>query len=156
MLTRWGHFGFGDVDRTLAAFDELRREMDRVLWDMGRQGLPTTHSLIAGGGWPAVDLAETENDLVVTAELPGFRMEDIHITLNQSVLTLHATRLDEVPDGYNVLRKERGAIDFTRSFSLPCKADPERAKAELKDGLLILKIAKAEEMKARQIPVSTR
>jgi HSP20 family protein len=68
---------------------------------------------------------------------------------------LQGSRRVEAPQGYDVHRRERGAYEFTRSFTLPVKVDADQAKATLKNGLLTLTLPKAPEVQPRQINVAT-
>ena len=101
-------------------------------------------------------LFDTGANLVVRAEVPGMEHKDLDVTLHEGTLTVKGSRADAIPDGYTAHRRERGAIEFARSFGLPCKVDPEKAKANLDDGVLTLTMAKSKEVQPRQIPVGTR
>lgn len=149
MLTRWSDWGFGDVDRTMAEFDTLRREMNR-LFD-GR-----TSRAARSGGYPSIGLFDRGSELVVRAEVPGLSNDDLDLTVDQGMLTLRGERKVDVPEGYSVHRQERGSIKFARSFSLPCKVDAEKTTANLKHGVLTLVLPKAPEDQPRQIAVSTK
>lgn len=155
MLTRWNPYVTRDLETTFAALDELRREMDGAFGSAfgqpllgGRLGVRST--------WPRVELFDTGPALVVRAELPGFADSDIDVTLHQGVLTLRGERKDDAPEGYTAHQRERGAASFHRSFSLPTKVNPERTAATLKDGVLTLTMAKAEELQPRQIKVNVK
>jgi HSP20 family protein len=73
--------------------------------------------------------------------------------VNESTLTLEGEHKSDAPEGYSTHRQERGAYRFSRSFSLPFKADVEKCGATVKDGVLTVKVAKAKESQARQIEV---
>ncbi|PID38810.1 MAG: hypothetical protein CSB49_03615 [Proteobacteria bacterium] len=148
MLTRWS-----DFDRTFAALDEFRRQMDHV-FDRSRGGIPDT-GLTSNGGWPYLEMRDDGNALVFTAEIPGLAAEDVTLTLSQDVLTIAGERKLEVPEGYKLRRQERGSFKFSRSFSLPCPVDPERTIATAKDGVLNVTLEKAAEAKPRQITVKS-
>ena len=108
----------------------------------------------ASGGSPAVDVHETENELVFTAELPGFKKGEIDISVHDGTLIIKAERefTEEKDTKYH--RVERWYGNFYRKLLLPTSVDPEKVKANLKDGLLTVKLPKKEEAKPRQIPVS--
>ena len=82
------------------------------------------------------------NELRLYAEVPGLSEKDITLNINQNVLTLSGERKVEVPEGYSVHRQERGSYTFSRSFSLPCEVDPEKANATVKDGILTIVMPK--------------
>lgn len=152
MLTKWSDFGLSDMDRTFSAMRELRREMDRFFSDFD-QGFGLGRSLGLGGG-PRTNLFDTGSALVVQAEVPGVDQNDLNISVDQGTLTIRGERKDQVPEGYAVHRKERGAFQFSRAFTLPCKVDTEKVKASLKNGILELTLPKAVEAQPRQIQVS--
>ena len=82
--------------------------------------------------------------------------KELQISLNQDVLTLSGERKPDAVEGYTVHRKERPSVRFSRSFSLPCKVDPEKTSAVLKNGVLTLALNKAAEAQPRQIAVTTK
>jgi len=148
MLTRWS-----DWDRAFSTMDELQRRMNRVFDQFdsgGRWPRPTTAT------WPAVNLYDAGDDLVIKAQVPGLSAKDIQITGNQEMLTISGERTFSAPEGYSVHRQERGSVKFSRSFTFPGKVDLEKASATVKDGLLTVKLAKAAEAKPRQITVKAR
>jgi len=107
------------------------------------------------GTWsPAVDVYDKGNDMVIHAELPGLKKEDIDVHVDNNVLTIRGKkeRKEEVKeDGY--FRTERAFGTFSRSFSLPTTVDVKKIAADYKDGVLTLTLPKAEEAKPRQIAV---
>ncbi len=103
---------------------------------------------------PVADVKETENELVVTTELPGFEKGDINIAVNDGRLTITAERNYPEEKETKKHRIERWYGKFYRSFLLPKSADPEKVAATLKNGVLTVNVPKKEEAKPRQIPVS--
>ncbi len=103
---------------------------------------------------PSVDIYETADAIVLTAELPGLQKEDIEIQLQDSTLTLKGERKfeREVKDE-NYLRIERSYGAFQRSFSLPTVVQQDEIKAVFKDGVLEVTMPKAEEAKPKQVKV---
>ena len=109
------------------------------------------------GAWiPPVDIHEDQEKLVLTAELPGFKHDQIEIQLEGGVLTIRGERRfeDEKTNGRNYHRVERSYGQFVRSFTLPNNVDRENVKATFSDGLLHIEIPKREEAKPRQIRIS--
>lgn len=106
-------------------------------------------------GWaPAVDIRETEEAYEVIADLPGFRKDDVDITLENNVLTLRGERHWEGEQGKQQYRRiERAYGEFTRSFSLPMQVEAENVNARFEDGVLMVSIPKAEESRPRRIEV---
>jgi HSP20 family protein len=109
------------------------------------------------GSWlPPVDISEEKDRILLTAELPGFKSEDIEIQLEGGVLTLRGERkFEEEKDGRTFHRVERSYGQFVRSFTLPNNVDRERIRASFRDGLLELDLPKREEAKPRQIRISS-
>jgi HSP20 family protein len=108
-----------------------------------------------GGEWmPRVDVFENESNLVLEAELPGMKRDDFDLSIENNVLTLKGERKFEKKDERdNYHRVERAYGSFTRSFTLPTTVTAEGAKAEFKNGMLNVTLAKREETKARKIEV---
>ncbi len=107
-------------------------------------------------GWvPAVDVYETENhEVVLKAELPDMKREDIKLTVDNNVLTLQGTReIDQEITRERYQRLERHYGSFTRSFTLPATIDASRISASYKDGLLTIRLPQREEAKPKQIAV---
>ena len=107
------------------------------------------------GAWsPAVDIYDQGGEVVIHAELPGMKKEDIDVRVENNILTIRGKkeRKEEIKEeGY--FRAERTYGSFTRSFSLPNTVEIGRIAAEYKDGVLTLRLPKAEEAKPRQIEV---
>ncbi|PIE31758.1 molecular chaperone [candidate division KSB3 bacterium] len=153
MLTRWEPFGglhrrsdfFGDLT-------DMQQEMNRLFDEFfgeRRAGL-------ADGQWmPAVDVSETDSELVVRAELPGMTHDDIAVNLQDNVLTLKGEKKQEKKDEKaNYHRLERSYGRFSRSFSLPAGVKAEDIKANFKDGILEVSMPKAEEAKSKKIAIT--
>jgi HSP20 family protein len=134
MLTRWA-----DLDHSFALFDELRRRMDRA-WD-------------AEDVTPRLAFFDDGAHFLVTADVPGLTDKDITITLHDGTLTIAGERKTAAPEGYEVHRKERTNTKLSRSITLPAKVDAEKTSATVKDGVLTVKLAKAESAKPRTIAV---
>jgi HSP20 family protein len=103
---------------------------------------------------PAVDIFETEHELVVKADLPDVKPEELDIRVENNILTIRGERKFEkkvTEDKY--LRVERSYGSFSRSFSLANTVNTEAIKADYKDGVLTLSIPKREEAKPKQIKV---
>src|ERR1700757_1756763 len=104
---------------------------------------------------PAVDIYEGQNELVVKADLPDVKPEDLAICVENNILTIRGERkFEKKADEKNYLRVERAYGSFARSFSLANTVNTEAIKADYKDGVLTLNIPKREEAKAKQIRVN--
>ncbi|HKN25137.1 MAG TPA: Hsp20/alpha crystallin family protein [Candidatus Acidoferrum sp.] len=103
---------------------------------------------------PAVDIFETEHELVVKADLPDIKPEELDIRVENNILTIRGERtFEKKVDESNYLRVERAYGSFSRSFSLANTVNTEAIKADYKNGVLTLSIPKREEAKPKQIKV---
>jgi HSP20 family protein len=136
------------------AFDGLRSEMDRAL-DPFRA--PDASGLLDRTTAPAVDVVETDEDFVVVADLPGVKKDDIELSVTGTLLAIKGDKKAETQsDKRKIFRKETWVGSFTRTIDLPSDIDPDKVQAELKDGVLTVRVAKREEAKTKTIAVSVR
>jgi HSP20 family protein len=138
-------------------FRDLAQMQDRINRIFGEAARRTDgDELLKGGDWtPPVDIFETkDHEVVLRAELPGLKREDIDIRVENSTLTLRGERKQEQEvDKENYHRVERSYGTFTRSFSLPTTVDTEKVSAAFADGVLTVTLPTREEAKPRQIQV---
>ena len=104
------------------------------------------------GHYP-VDIHEDENHLYVEAEMPDFKKKDIEVTLENGVLTIHASREEKKSEKGTSHLTERRYNRVSRSFTLPNIVDESKVDARLEDGVLHLRLDKREEVKPRRIEV---
>jgi HSP20 family protein len=134
-------------------FQELVAMTDRLNRTVDDSYTPRTEDPI--GAWaPPVDIFETRDHVVIRAEVPGVRKEDMDVRIENGVLTLHGDRkqdTDVVQDG--ALRVERVYGKFARSFSLPTTIDAANVAATYKDGVLEVTVPKAETAKPKTIEI---
>lgn len=134
--------------------DSLRQEMDRVF---ERFFEPRWDVLESTGEWaPKVDMSETKDAIVVTAEIPGVEQKDINVSLQDGVLTLKGEKhheKEEKDEKYHRVERSWGA--FTRSFRLPAAVESDKVAATFKDGTLTIKLPKAPGAKGTTIPVKS-
>jgi len=107
------------------------------------------------GQWaPKVDIRETDDALLVQAELPGIDKKDVHLEVKDGVLTLSGERRYEKDvKEENVHRVERAYGSFSRSFSLPSNVDANKVNAGMKDGVLEVRLPKRESAKPKAITI---
>jgi len=139
------------VTRNMDPFEMLHRDFDSLLGRMvtGREG---------EGNWMApygVDIREDADHIYVDAELPGFKKEEVEITLENQTLTISAERRSEVKpkEGQQTLLQERRYSRFLRSFTLPPTVNESKCDAKLQDGVLTITLNKREETKPKKISV---
>ena len=151
MLTRWYDWGGLDWDRSFEELEALRREVTRLFGESGHDR-PRYASPAA---FPRIGMFDTKEELVLRAELPGVNEKDLDITVEEGTLSVRGIRKVDVPKGYAAHRQERAETTFARSFSLPCKVDADKTHANLKNGVLTLRLPKAPEVQPRQIAVKS-
>lgn len=136
-----------------SGLDDLRREMDALFSRYGTTGGRTASGW--GGVFPAVNLYETGEAYVLTAELPGVDPGDIHVSIEGSTVLLHGERKIEYPtrEGTSLHRRERQTGSFRRAFELPIAVDAEHVEAVHRNGVLLLRLPKAPEHRPRQVTV---
>jgi HSP20 family protein len=132
----------------------IREEMNR-LFDSFFSAIPERRRGLLEGEWvPSVDVAETDEGIVVTAELPGIKQEEVDISIADNVLTLKGEKKEEKEvKEKNYHRVERSYGSFQRSISLPTGVEAGKAKATYKDGILRVTVPKVEEAKPKQIKI---
>ena len=142
-ISRYGRFG---------SFAALQNEVNR-LFENVTQGHQDEASLATWA--PAVDIYETENELVIKADLPDVNEKDLDIRVENNMLTVRGERkFEQKVKEENYLRIERSYGSFSRSFSLPNTVNTETIKAEYKNGALTIELPKRAEAKPRQVKVS--
>jgi HSP20 family protein len=103
---------------------------------------------------PAVDIFETENELVLKADVPQMELKDIDLQLENGTLTLRGERrFEQEQNGRGYHRLERGYGSFVRAFTLPDTVDADKVKAEYKGGVLTVTLSKKEVAKPKTIRV---
>jgi HSP20 family protein len=126
---------FRGIMSPIRGFLDWQSEMNRMMAEaFGR--MPQVPTI--GAGWtPAVDVINRDGDMVIKAELPGMKREDVEVTIKDSVLTISGERKEEEErKGENYLVKERRYGSFSRSMTLPEGVDESKIKANFKEGLL--------------------
>jgi len=134
----------------------LREAMDRLFEESfvrPRTGWPAPLS----AGTLAVDMYETDQDVVVKSSVPGVKPEDIDITITGDTLTIKGeAKSEEKVEEANYVRQERRYGAFSRSLTLPTTIVGDKAKAEFENGVLTLTLPKAEEVKPKTIKVKAK
>ena len=142
-IVRW------DAFRDLAAHQERMNRMLEGFYDRPQEDL-------AGGSWvPAVDIySNGQHELVLKAELPDMKEEEIELTVEDNTLTLRGERkLDSAVTQEQFHRIERSYGPFARSFALPPTVDAGKVSAEYRAGVLTVRLPLREEAKPKQIKV---
>ncbi len=135
-------------------FGSLQDRINKMFDDTMKSASSGDEDLVTGAWSPAVDIHETDENYVVSADLPGLNKDDIQINVEDNTLTIKGEKKfeEKVPrDKY--IRVERHYGTFVRSFSLPQNVDSTQIKATFKDGILELTLPKREEAKPKRIAV---
>ncbi len=142
-----------DFDRMFGAMDLLRSRMNRLFTDFDRS-YSEGYRWRLGDGSPRTNLYDNGDRFVLKAEVAGLEKEDLKVKIQGNYLELSGSRKADAPEGYESHRVERGALTFTRSFTLPDDIDVEKADAALEDGVLTLSLPKAEAAKPKQVTIN--
>lgn len=124
----------------------LQKEMNRLFSDYD----------VKGGSYPAVNIWSSEDQVMVTAELPGMNPDNIDISVVQGQLTISGERKFDLPEGMDCHRQERGGGSFTRAFRLPFDVNNEKVTAKYRDGILYISLPRLEESKPKKITVNVK
>ena len=135
-------------------FLSLRQDIDRLFDDVFRGSMPSLGLGRSMMAWPSVEVGETDNEVRITAEVPGLTDKDIELLVEDGVLTLRGEKKSETEDkdrGYS----ERFYGRFERRIALPTGVDHKAAKADFNEGVLTITLPKTEEAeRGRRIPIN--
>jgi HSP20 family protein len=139
--------------------DLLQANMRRILQNQPASGESSGTMTQALAWTPAVEISETPEELIITAELPGIDADEVHVVLDGDVLTIRGEKKSERREGGDEMQfylVERSYGAFQRSFTLPSTVDPESIMAEFNNGVLTVRLRKTaeERTRGREIPIS--
>jgi HSP20 family protein len=135
----------------------VQREINRMFDRFFRGDVDDEGALTATSWLPAVDVAELDDRYEVKLELPGVSKEDVKISLQDDLLTVHGEKKQEKESkGKNFHRVERSYGSFRRTFTLPARVKADRVEAAFADGVLTVVLPKAEEARRKQIDVKVK
>jgi HSP20 family protein len=145
-LTRWDSF---------RELEDMHRHLT-TLFDGDSPGRRRNgkESMTVAEWAPMVDIVEDEKNYVIKAELPDVKKEDVHVSVENGVLTITGERRAEKEEKHRKYhRVERSYGSFARSFALPENVEAQKVSAAYKDGLLTVNVAKSEKAQPKQIEV---
>jgi len=132
----------------------LQERMNRLFSDVRAQAPVRGEEIVQGAWIPAVDIFETNEAIVLKAELPGITAQDISVEVKDNTLTLKGEKkFEKEVKEENYHRVERSYGSFQRAFTLPGTIHQEKVKAKFKDGILEIILPKVEEAKPKQVKV---
>ena len=147
-LTRW---------EPINDIANLSQRMDRMFEEMMGRGLRRLgeDERVRGSWSPAVNILEKKDAIVITADLPGLKAEDVDVTVDSGVLTVRGERrLEEASEGETYHRVERVYGVFERTFTLPNSVDIGAIDAKFRNGEMVITLPKREESKPRAVKVA--
>jgi HSP20 family protein len=132
----------------LQEMTSLREAMNQLL----------AESFVRPGRWlagarPAMDLYETEQEYVVKLAVPGLKADNFDITMQDNELTIRGSTQAELPEGARSHLQEQRFGDFSRSVRFPVPVDADKIEARLADGILTIRVPKAEDARPKRIAV---
>lgn len=139
-------------ESSFSDYDQVRREMLRLLDAATGDGAADA----AAGVFPPMNITQDDDNFYIRAEVPGMKASELSISAVRNRVSLSGKR--EIPREHeraSYHRKERPEGTFNRAVTLPAEVDPERVDARYTDGILMLTLPKAEQVKPRQIAVRT-
>jgi len=136
---------------SLPPVGNLRNEMDRLLGEFfGPEASTTPRSV-----FPPLNIWESQDDLYAEAELPGLKPEEVDVSVvgNELIIKGRLNEFDQQEVAYH--RRERRVGEFTRTVRLPIQVEADKVEASLRDGVLSIRLPKAQAAKPRKIAIST-
>jgi HSP20 family protein len=151
-LTIWRPFGEMAPFRD---FERMKRDMDRLWESFFEKGTLRGED---GREWlPSLDVAETKNEIVVKAEVPGLEPKDIDISLSDGLLTIKGEKKqerEEKEENYHLVERSYGS--FARSIRLPNEVRSDKINASYKNGVLKVVLPKSEEAKKKEVKIKVQ
>jgi HSP20 family protein len=131
--------------------DRMRRQFDQLFGD----DYGASRGLLGAGVFPQINMTEDADRYYIRAELPGVKTNDLEMQATGKNLSIAGERKIEAEnEGVRYHRREREAGKFSRVIAMPTEIDPDRIEAKMQDGILTIRIPKAEAVKPRQITIN--
>jgi HSP20 family protein len=137
--------------------DEIERLQSRINDLFDYPSYPARRGLFDRAMSPPIDVTENDDGYTVTCDLPGVDKKNINLSIASNVLTIKGEKKEEsLKEGRKVFRKETWEGSFQRTISLPAEVDNTKVEAEVKDGVLKIRLPKREEVKPKQIELKVK
>ena len=137
-------------------FDRMRKDID-LLFRRFRRGFGVPRSLLEPATSLTIDIIQTDASVILRAELPGMKPEDILVSVTDDSLTLKGTTREEaVEKGDNYERVAQSSRSFSKTISLPCRIMADDVKATYKDGILEIVLPKCKPQTARGVQIEMK
>jgi HSP20 family protein len=133
-------------------FDEMLERFERMF------GMPSRRTLVETRGWlPALDMIDRKDEIIVRAELPGIKKEDLHVSVTGNTLTIEGERkMEEAVEKEDYYCCERSYGHFYRELTLPVGVERKKITSEFKEGILEIRMPKTEEVKPKEIEIKVK
>ncbi len=139
-------------------FNELEDISNRLNQIFGRPAAQSEagQQMLKMADWaPSVDISETDKAFLIKAEIPEVKKEDVKVTIDNGMITIHGERkMEKEEKGKRFHRIERSYGSFVRSFRLPDGVDESKTKAEFKDGMINVTLPKSEKAKTKSVEIA--
>jgi HSP20 family protein len=148
----------GEMIMALVPISRRTRDLANIpdRWEdiFGRFLAPFEGEMFGGGWFPSLDIAEKGEAIVVKAELPGMKADEIELSVDGNMLTVSGEKKDETKETKdNYYHVERRYGKFQRTIQLPSEVDKSKIEAKMEDGVLTVTLPRSEEAKPRKIQV---
>jgi HSP20 family protein len=148
-----------EPSRAISPFETMERWFEeafrRPFSSLGPSWLPRLRAMGMEEAIPSVDIFEEGDNVVVKAELPGIKKEDVDVSMTDNIISISGEKKkEEKVERKNYYREELSYGSFTRKFRLPMEVQTDKAKAQFKEGILEIRIPKTEEAKKKEKKVS--
>ncbi len=131
-------------------FENMRQKMESLFGTLSNR----TYQSVGAGVFPAINLTEDQESYYVRAEIPGVKNDDLNLNITENTLTIGGERkIPKESEEARYHRRERKAGKFSRAIALPGEINSEKVEAALVNGVLTVRVPKAEKVKPRQIMV---
>ncbi len=147
-ITKWDPF---------RELEDISSRLNRIFRRSSGRADPSQEALIVADWSPSADISETDAAYLIKAEIPGVKKEDVKVTVQDGMLTIHGERRKEKEEkGKKFHRVECSYGSFVRSFRMPDDADENSVNAEFKDGVLNVTLTKSAKAKPESINVAVK
>ncbi|HHD64713.1 MAG TPA: Hsp20/alpha crystallin family protein [Desulfobulbaceae bacterium] len=135
-----------------AEFERIRQGLDELSQNLVSEGKSHMQATV----YPPLNMYETKDALILKAELPGVKAEDLEISVEGDTLSMQGTRKrNQAKENISYHRREIETGNFSRALALPTKIDLDNIMAGLSNGILTITLQKADEVKPRQVKITT-
>ena len=150
---------FPRLSALLGSTDRVREEIERLVERAREHGDKALDAIgLKSGTWhPPADVVESGDEITVTIDIPGVTAEQVNVEVMGNMLTVTGSRDSDEPDSGSVVHaKNRPAGEFSQSIPMPVSVDADQVSAEIRNGVLTVKLAKSETARAHSIPITER